>query len=154
MTDVRRARLHDLLSAELLDDRSPISLVSVSAPAGSGKTRLLAETTLRAASHGFWALWGQGTNEVARQPFSLLSGIVDGFMSAAAADPALLPAVRARLGDFAPSVGAALPGLASAFGGSDGYAFAPEAAGELRVLGFKAGHFDFSADQESNGGHQ
>ncbi len=41
---------------------------------------------------------------------------------------------RARLGDSASSVGAALPGLASAFGAEDGYAFVPEAAGEMRHL--------------------
>ncbi|HEY4312328.1 MAG TPA: response regulator [Pirellulales bacterium] len=131
------ARARELAGVDEQIDRSrrgQARLIYLEGESGGGKTRLLAETTLRAASHGFWALWGQGTNEVARQPFALLSGIVDGFMSAAAADPALLPAVRARLGDFAPSVGAALPGLASAFGGSDGYAFAPEAAGELRTL--------------------
>ncbi len=114
--------------------RGQARLVLLEGESGGGKTRLLSETTHRAASQGFWALWGQGTNEVARQPFSLLSGIVDGFLSAAAADPALLPAMRARLGDSASSVGAALPGLAAAFGADDGYAFAPEAAGEMRTL--------------------
>ncbi|HVU89238.1 MAG TPA: serine/threonine-protein kinase, partial [Pirellulales bacterium] len=108
-------------------------LVMLEGESGGGKTRLLSETTHRAASQGFWPLWGQGTNEVARQPFSLLSGIVDGFLAAASADPALVPAVRARLGDFAASVGAALPGLAAVLGADSGFTSAPEAAGELRT---------------------
>ena len=86
------------------------------------------------AGQGFWTLWGQGTNDVARQPFSLLSGVVEGFLAAAKSDPAMVAAVRERLGHFAPAVGAALSGLAPILGADDGYAFAPEAAGEMRTL--------------------
>jgi two-component system sensor kinase len=131
------ARTHELVSideqiAHARQGRA--GLILLEGESGGGKTRLLTETTHRAASQGFWALWGQGTNEVARLPFSLLSGVVEGFLSAASSDPELLVAVRERLGDYAPAVGAALPGLARVLGGDDGLAFAPEAAGELRTL--------------------
>ena len=131
------ARTHELVS---VDDqlerarRGQSGVIFLEGESGGGKTRLLTETTHRAASQGFWALWGQGTNEVARQPFALLSGVVDGFLAAAASDPELVPAMRARLGHFASAVGAALPGLATVFAADDGYSSAPEAAGELRIL--------------------
>src|SRR5207237_478578 len=66
---------------------------------GGGKTRLLTEASHRAACQGFWVLWGQGTSEVAPQPFSLLAGVVQGFLSAARSRPAIVSAVRERLGD-------------------------------------------------------
>ncbi len=109
-------------------------LVLLEGESGGGKTRLVTETTHRAASRAFWVLWGQGTNDVARQPFSLLKGVVDGFLAAAESDPAFAEMVRNRLGDQAPAVGAALPGLASMFSAGDAYGSAPEEAGEVRTL--------------------
>ena len=106
------ARSHELTSIDeqIAHARNgQAGLILLEGESGGGKTRLLTETTHRAASQGFWALWGQGTNEVARQPFSLLTGIVEGFLSAASSDPELVDALRTRLGDYAPAVGAACP---------------------------------------------
>lgn len=131
------ARSHELASIDEQISgarRGNARLILLEGESGGGKTCLLTETTHRAASQGFWPLWGQGTNEVARQPFSLLAGVVEGFLTAAAADPELVSTVRARLGHFAPAVAAALPGLTDVLGVDDGYAFAPEAAGEMRTL--------------------
>ncbi|HTQ40887.1 MAG TPA: response regulator [Pirellulales bacterium] len=109
-------------------------LILLEGESGGGKTRLLTETTHRATSRGFWVLWGQGTNDVARLPFSLLQGVVEGFLSAVESNPELAPVVRERLGDEAPVVAAALPGLADAFGSTAAFASAPEEAGEVRTL--------------------
>ncbi|HEY2828167.1 MAG TPA: AAA family ATPase, partial [Pirellulales bacterium] len=109
-------------------------LILLEGESGGGKTRLLTETTHRAASNGFWVLRGQGTNDVARQPFSLLQGVVEGFLVEADSQPGLAAAVRDRLGDQAPVVAAALPGLASVFGSTAAFASAPEEAGEVRTL--------------------
>jgi len=109
-------------------------LVLLEGESGGGKTRLLSETLHRAACRGFWVLWGQGTNDVARQPFSLLKGVVEGFLSAVKADPSLAIAVRQRVGDFAPAIVSAFPELASVLGESKALASVPEAAGEVRTL--------------------
>ncbi len=109
-------------------------LVLLEGESGGGKTRLLTEASHRAACRGCWVLWGQGTSEVAPQPFSLLAGVVQGFLSAAQSQPALVAVVRDRLGDQLPALAAALPGLAEVLGGAGSYATAPEAAGEMRTL--------------------
>jgi two-component system sensor kinase len=109
-------------------------MVLLEGESGGGKTRLLHEVTQRAASHNFWVLWGQGVNDVARQPFSLLAGLVDGICSAAASDPSLGAELRRHLGDQADAIAAALPRLSALLGPSGDYATAPEAAGELRTL--------------------
>ena len=109
-------------------------LVFLEGESGGGKTRLLTETTHRAAAQGLWVLWGQGTNDVARQPFSLLCGVIDGFLSRAHSDRDFVESVRQRLGDQAAAIGAALPGLAELFGGTGKYGSAPEEAGEVRTL--------------------
>ena len=111
------------------------ALILLEGESGGGKTRLLTETTHRAAAQGFWVLWGQGTNDVARQPFSLLQGVVDGFLSRAATDREFAESVRQRLGDQAAAVGAALPGLAEILREpATDTASAPEEAGEVRTL--------------------
>jgi signal transduction histidine kinase/CheY-like chemotaxis protein len=117
-----------------LASRGHATLVLLEGESGGGKTRLLTEVTHRAGSRGFWVLWGQGTSDVAREPFSLLKGIVDGFVSAANVTPGLAEAVRQRLGDHASAVGAALPGLAGILGRGESFALAPEATGEMRTL--------------------
>ena len=117
-----------------LTARGSAGLMLLEAESGGGKTRLLTEITQRAACHGFWILWGQGTNDVARQPFSLLKGVVDGFLTAVQTQPHLAEQVKHRLGDFAPAVGAAIPALASVLGSSHDFASGPEQAGEMRTL--------------------
>lgn len=114
--------------------RGQSGLILLEGESGGGKTRLLTEINYRAASKGLWVLRGQGTNDVARQPFSLLQGVVEGFLASAESTPELAAAVRERLGDQAPVVAAALPGLASMFGSTAAFASAPEEAGELRTL--------------------
>ncbi|HEY2882575.1 MAG TPA: serine/threonine-protein kinase, partial [Pirellulales bacterium] len=109
-------------------------LILLEGESGGGKTRLLTELTHRAAARGFWNLWGQGTNDVARRPFSLLQGVVEAFLTTAETDPAFADKVRERLGDHAPAVGAALPGLARIFSVAGPYGSAPEEAGEVRTL--------------------
>ncbi len=109
-------------------------LVMLEGESGGGKTRLLTEASQRAACRGCWVLWGQGTSDVAPQPFSLLGGVVQGFLSAARSQPLLAETVRHRLGDQLPALVAALPGLAEVLGGESSYTTAPEAAGEIRTL--------------------
>jgi two-component system sensor kinase len=117
-----------------LANRGSAGLVLLEAESGGGKTRLLTEVTQRAACRGFWILWGQGTNDVARQPFSLLRGVVNGFLTAARAQPQLAEQLRQRLGDFAPAVAAAIPALAEVLRAADDFASGPEQAGEMRTL--------------------
>jgi signal transduction histidine kinase/CheY-like chemotaxis protein len=131
------ARLDELAALDeqlRLTQHGQSGLVLLEGESGGGKTRLTTEMTHRATSRAFWVLWGQGTNDVARQPFSLLKGVVDGFLAAAESDPAIAEMVRSRLGDQAPAVGAALPGLAAMFSAGDAYGSAPEEAGEVRTL--------------------
>ena len=109
-------------------------LVLLEGESGGGKSRLLAEVTCQAAAGGLWTIWGQGTSEVAPQPFSLLRGVAESFLTAAKTDPELLAEVRVRLGNHAGAVCSALPALADVLGGSERYEFGPEAAGELRTL--------------------
>ncbi len=120
-------------------------LVLLEGESGGGKTRLLTEVTQRAASRGFAVLWGEGTNDVARQPFSLLRGLVDGFLQEAESDLEYAALVRQRLGDQAAAVCAALPRLAGLLGQPDTFTSVPEAAGEARTLNaltnfLRAGH--------------
>jgi two-component system sensor kinase len=109
-------------------------LVLLEGESGGGKTRLLTEVTQRAACRGLRVLWGQGTSDVAREPFSLLKGVVDGFLTDVKARPKLLDEMRERLGDQTAAVAAALPRLATVLESSNEFEFAPEAAGEMRTL--------------------
>ena len=122
----------DLRFDEARQGRGGLSLLE--GESGGGKTRLLSEAIHRAMSRGGWFLWGQGTSDVAQQPFSLLSGVIQGFLSAARSQPDLAARVRAQLGDQLPALTAALPGLAEVLDGKDSFSTAPEAAGELRTL--------------------
>ena len=109
-------------------------LVLLEGESGGGKTRLLSEIAQRARGSGFRVLWGEGTNDVARQPFSLFNGLVDGFLRAATSDPDYLQIVRQHLGEQAAAVGAALPRLSKVLGQADAFTGGPEAAGEVRTL--------------------
>ncbi|MCC7084349.1 MAG: response regulator [Pirellulales bacterium] len=130
------ARAHEV---EALDEqielaaRGHASLVLLEGESGGGKTRVLTETAHRATARGFWVLWGHGTTDVAREPFSLLKGIVDGFVSAANVNSGLAEAVRERLGDYTQAVCAVLPGLSSVLRSGDAYSV-PESTGEMRTL--------------------
>jgi signal transduction histidine kinase/CheY-like chemotaxis protein len=132
---VARAEELNALDEQLhLAQHGQSSLIFLEGESGGGKTRLLTETTYRATSRAFWVLWGHGTNDVARRPFSLLQGVAEDFLRAAEADPQLAVHVRDQLGEQAAAVSAALPCLAAVFSVGDGYGSAPEEAGELRTL--------------------
>jgi two-component system sensor kinase len=109
-------------------------LVLLEGESGGGKTRLLAETSQRAARDGFWILRGQGSSEVAQHPFCLLDGIVEGVLAARRTQPGLADAVAERLGHFGEAVAAALPGLNAVLGGARSCPLAPEASGETRTI--------------------
>jgi signal transduction histidine kinase/DNA-binding response OmpR family regulator len=117
-------------------------LVLVEGESGGGKTRLLVETAQRAASDGMWVLRGIGTSEVARQPFHLLEGIVEGFLSASKSNPAIAESVRRRLGVHTDAVVAAMPGLAQSLDYHSTELLGPEALGEARTIQALASFLD------------
>src|SRR5262249_33674865 len=94
-------------------------------------TCLLAEVRRRTAERGAWVLGGQAVEGASRQPFQLLSGIVD---ELAAADPRARAAMRAALGASA-AVGATIfPRLGGALGLPAAPAPGPESLAEARAL--------------------
>ncbi len=101
---------------------------------GGGKTRLLEESARRAARAGLWVLRGQGTSEVAREPFRLLGGIVEGVLAAARAQPALADALRSELSEDCETIIAALPALSELLGKKSSSVSAPEETGEVRTI--------------------
>jgi signal transduction histidine kinase/DNA-binding response OmpR family regulator len=109
-------------------------LVFVEGESGGGKTRLLAEIAQRAAAEGLWVLRGQGTNDVAQQPFQVLDGIVDSFVSACRSDDRLAEIVSQRLGTYASVVTAALPKLATILTCREAEPHGPESFGEMRTV--------------------
>ncbi|QDU87991.1 Signal transduction histidine-protein kinase BarA [Pirellulimonas nuda] len=110
------------------------SVVLLEGESGSGKSRLLAETLRRAAHNDCWVLRGLGASDVAQRPFRLLDGVVEGFLSAAHSRPGLVEALRARLGDQAGAVAAALPMMADLLCDESCPLFAPEGTGERRTI--------------------
>ncbi|MHB8969842.1 MAG: ATP-binding protein [Pirellulaceae bacterium] len=88
-------------------------LVLVEGEAGSGKTRLLAETTRQAIREGLWVLRGKARSDLGSRPLQTLDGIVNDLLAAARSRPGLADQVRARLGNHAASVAAAFPRLAA-----------------------------------------
>ncbi|MBN2577671.1 MAG: response regulator [Pirellulales bacterium] len=109
-------------------------LVLLEGESGSGKSRLLMEIAQRAVHDGLWILSGQGTSNVAQQPFHLLQGIAEGFLSASKSDPLVADSVRERLGSYCDAVGAALPGLAEILHCQPSLLQGPEAFGEARMI--------------------
>ena len=80
-------------------------LVLLEGESGSGKTRLLAETTYRASQHGLRVFRGLATVEIAQNPLRVLEGIAGGVLAATKSEPeyaaaarriGVTPAVRAR----------------------------------------------------------
>jgi len=123
------------LDAEIGNARAGTGgLVLLESESGGGKTRLLEETARRAAREGLWVLRGQGTSDVAQQPFRLLDGIVDGFLAAARSRPEMVEALQSRLGEYLDAVTAALPALACLFSEQAIGAAAPEQTGEARTI--------------------
>jgi signal transduction histidine kinase/DNA-binding response OmpR family regulator/tetratricopeptide (TPR) repeat protein len=109
-------------------------LVLLESESGGGKTRLLEETARRAAREGFWVLRGQGTSEVAQQPFRLLDGIVEGVLAAARSRPNLAKTLQTRLCEYREAIAAALPGLSTIFNERSADVMAPEETGEARTI--------------------
>jgi signal transduction histidine kinase/CheY-like chemotaxis protein/tetratricopeptide (TPR) repeat protein len=110
------------------------SLVLLESESGGGKTRLLEETARRAAREGFWVLRGQGTSDVAQQPFRLLDGIVDGVLAAARSLPNFAESLQTRLTEYREMIIAALPALAPLFTEQSRDMMAPEETGEARTI--------------------
>jgi signal transduction histidine kinase/CheY-like chemotaxis protein/tetratricopeptide (TPR) repeat protein len=109
-------------------------LVLLESESGGGKTRLLEETARRAAREGFWVLRGQGTSEVAQQPFRLLDGIVDGVLAAARSRPNMAEILQTRLSEYRETITAALPALSTLFNEQSADVMAPEETGEARTI--------------------
>ncbi|HEX5105869.1 MAG TPA: AAA family ATPase, partial [Pirellulaceae bacterium] len=130
----RREELHELERQVEQAQEGRGGLTLLEGESGGGKTRLLTEAANRALGRGGWFLWGQGTSDVAPQPFSLLAGVVQGFLAAARSQPGLVASIRERMGDQLSALTGALPGLAEILGQSSSYSTAPEAAGEMRTL--------------------
>ena len=131
------ARAHEL---EELDEQirkvrcGKAGLVLLEGESGGGKTRLLAETAQRAAREGLWVLRGQGTSEVAQQPFRLLDGIVEGVVAASRSDAKLAETVRCRLWVYRDTIGTAMPDLAKALNCETSLTLGPEESGEERTV--------------------
>jgi len=117
-------------------------LVFVEGESGRGKTRLLVEMAQRAARSDLWVLRGQGTSEVAKKPFHLLQGVVEGFLSAAKFDSGLAESVRNRLGVQREAVVAALPELEEVLDCKTSQITGPESAGEARTIRALASFLD------------
>ena len=131
------ARVEQLraLDSEIVNARAGIGgLVLLESESGGGKTRLLEETARRAAREGFWVLRGQGTSDVAQQPFRLLDGIVDGVLVAARSRPGMAKALQTRLGEYLDAVTAALPALAPLFSEQYSETISPVETGEARTI--------------------
>ncbi|MBN2578935.1 MAG: AAA family ATPase [Pirellulales bacterium] len=113
--------------------RGQAGLVLVEGESGSGKTRLMVEVAQRAARDGFRVFRGQGSTEVAQQPFHLLQGIVDGFVSAGASSREFAESVRGRLEGYQDTLVAALPDLAKILDCQPSQLSGPEDFGEVRT---------------------
>jgi two-component system sensor kinase len=140
---VARAQELDELDSQIRKAiQGQAGLVLLEGESGGGKTRLLAEAAQRAAREGLWVLRGQGTSEVAQQPFRLLDGIVEGFLAARESNAGLAEAVRSRLGVSLDAISAALPRLAQALDCQTTASLGPEEAGETRTIRALASFLD------------
>jgi two-component system sensor kinase len=108
--------------------------VTLEAPSGGGKTRLLDELAGRAAEDGVWVLRGGGVDQAAAQPFQLLGGVVREMVRAASADEGLHEGLTGRLGEEAAAASAAMPELAEIVGPADEGGLGPEQHAEARSV--------------------
>jgi len=108
-------------------------LVLLEAESGGGKTRLLDELAQQ-SRQAAWILRGQGVDQTAQRPFQLLEGVVGGIVAACREDPAGEARLRARVGDRADAVAAALPELTEVLGRGGAANLGPEAYGETRSI--------------------
>ncbi len=131
------ARSDELKQVESLvaqTQRGEGAMMLVEGESGSGKSRLLVEVAKQAQRDGLWVLRGQGTTNVGQSPFSLLNGIVDGFLSVVAGEPALADNVRRRLGSSADALCASLPSLRGVLRAEQESDLSPAAFGENRTI--------------------
>lgn len=117
-------------------------MMLVEGESGGGKSRLLVEVAKQAQRDGLWVLRGMATTNVGQRPFSLLNGIVDGFLAAVADDPSLVGRVGQQLGGFVDVLCAALPSLATVFEQEEQNDLAPAAFGENRTIQALASFLD------------
>ncbi len=108
--------------------------MTVEAPSGGGKTRLLDEVVGRAVEEGLWVLRGGAVDQAAAQPFQLLGGVVREVVRAASADAVLHEKLTGRLGDEAVAASAAMPELAEIVGARDEVGLGPEQHAEARSI--------------------
>lgn len=112
----REAEL-ELLTQELIEARYGRGrLVMVAAESGGGKTRLLDEFSLQAASEGVWVLRGNGVDRVASQPLQVLAGVAHEVVRAARDAPQVATEMRQVLGDHALPICRMLPELGEVLG--------------------------------------
>ncbi|MDD4270605.1 MAG: response regulator [Pirellulaceae bacterium] len=109
-------------------------LVLLEGESGSGKTRLLAETTYRASQHGLRVFRGLATVEIAQNPLRVLEGIAGGVLAATKSEPEYAAALRSRIGVHAGAIGAALPELRDLLDSGAAQDSAPESVGESRTV--------------------
>jgi two-component system sensor kinase len=108
--------------------------VLLEAESGGGKTRLLDELARAAACRGAWVLRGQGLDQVAEQPFQVLSGVARDLIAAGRLDGETAEVLRRRLDEPHEAVVAALPELEGLLGAAPAGSLGPETFGETRSL--------------------
>ena len=130
----RRAELAELEAQIRRTREGGGGLVTVEAPSGGGKTRLLDEVVGRAVEEGLWVLRGGAVDQAAAQPFQLLGGVVREVVRAASADAVLHEKLTGRLGEEAVAASAAMPELAEIVGARDEVGLGPEQHAEARSI--------------------
>ncbi len=110
-------------------------LTLVEAESGGGKSRLLAELTLRARRSGVAVLHGQGIAHGAQRPFTMLNGVAEDLVALLGNDPQAADALAYAVADVAPEIVRALPPLAPLLGAGAEDDSGPEQFGEQRSLG-------------------
>ncbi len=109
-------------------------LVFLEGESGGGKSRLLAEVAFRAGRKGFRVLKGIGSNRVAQNPFHILDGVVERFVSECRTNSNYAERARCLLDEDAEIVSAAFPLLAEVFGAPMSGPSGPEVTGEIRTI--------------------
>jgi signal transduction histidine kinase/tetratricopeptide (TPR) repeat protein len=109
-------------------------LILLEAESGGGKSRLLEEFGRRCAQEGCWVLTGQGIDQAASRPFTLLDGVADGVLARAHRDEQFAARLRTDLADAELAINAALPALRPVLGAGDDELLGPEEHGEHRSV--------------------